>query len=115
MRAEAVDVNLGEHRKGDGIGIGAELFDLGRVAWFLASELVAGKSEYRKSARGECLMQRFEPAVLRREPTGARGVDDQENLALEPLQRNVLAGKRGGREIVDASHLFLLSPVRLCY
>src|SRR3978361_1414743 len=102
MCAEAVDVDLGEHQKTDGIGIGAELFNLRRVAGFLVSELVAGKSEHRKAAWGELLMQRLEAPVLRREPAGARGIHDQENLALEPLQGDVLTGKRGRRQIVDA-------------
>src|SRR4051812_1522095 len=110
MRAEAVDIDLGEHRKGNGIVTGAELLDLRRVAWLLASELVAGESEHRKAARRVFRMQCFEPPVLRREPAGARGVDDQQNLTLEPFQRNVLAGKRLGREIVDASHGVALEP-----
>src|ERR1700737_3139984 len=104
MRARAIDVDLGEHRKRDRIVAGAELLDLPGVTGFLASELVARKSEDRKAARAELPMQRFEPPVLRGEPASARGIDDQHNLTLEPLQRNVFAGKRLCREIVDASH-----------
>src|ERR1700682_1593467 len=104
MRACAVDVNLGEHRKRDRIIAGAKLLDLPGVARFLAPELVARKSENRKAAWVEFLMQCFEPPVLRGKAAGAGGVDDQQYLALVPLQRNVLAGKRRCREIVDASH-----------
>ena len=107
MRIAAVDVDLGEHRKGDGIVAGAELLDLRGVAGFLAAELVAGKSEHRKAARAEGLLQRLEALVLRGESAGARGVDDQQHLTLEPLQRNVLAGQRLCREIVNAGHRVL--------
>src|SRR4051794_1971300 len=104
MSAVAIDVDLGEHREGDGIISCAELLDLCGVAGFLVSKLVAWKSENRKTPRGKLLMQRFETCVLRRESTGARGVDDQQDLTLEPLQRDVLAAERLCREIVDASH-----------
>src|SRR5258708_15744638 len=104
MRACAIGVNLGKPWKRDGIMPGAELLDLPRVARLLASELVGRKSENRKAARGEFLMQRFEPPVLRGKAAGAGGVDDQQDLALVPLQRNVLAGKRRCHEIVNASH-----------
>src|SRR5207247_1080038 len=56
-------------------------------------------------------MQRLETSVLRREPASARGVDDQQNLTLEPLQRNVLAGKRLCLQIVNASHGVVLMLV----
>src|ERR1700735_4864848 len=49
-------------------------------------------------------MQRFKPLVLRGEPASAGGVDDQQNLTLEPLQRDVLAGQRLCREIMNAGH-----------
>jgi hypothetical protein len=68
MRVAAIDVDLGEHWKGDAKIAGAELLDLFGVAGFLVSELIARKSENRKAARGELLIQRFETFVLRREP-----------------------------------------------
>src|SRR3954454_23723676 len=87
MRLVAVDVDLGKHRKRDRIVARAELLDLRRVARLLAAELVAGKDEYREGARRKLPMHLFEALVLRGEAAGARGVDDQEHLALELLQR----------------------------
>src|SRR5665213_2318704 len=107
MGVVAVDIDLGKHREGDGVVAGAELLDLAGVAGLLAAELIAGKSQHRKAARGQRLMQRLEALVLRRKTTGARGVDDQQHLALEPVQGNRIAGERRRREIVNASHLFL--------
>src|ERR1700722_11356674 len=106
MGAIAIDVDLGEHRKGDGIIGGAELFDLPGIARLLAAELVARKSQHRKAARAERLMQRLETLILRGESAGAGGVDDQENLPLEFPERNVLTGQRLCREIINASHRF---------
>src|ERR1700731_4368313 len=111
MRVIAIDIDLGKHRKADGKIAGAELLDLRGVAGLLAAELVARKSENRKAARCEFLIQRLEPLVLRGKPARARGVDDQQDLTLEPLQRNILAGKRRCREIVNASHLVSFSLV----
>src|SRR5260370_36802396 len=107
MRVIAVDIDLGKHRKSDGVVAGAELFDLRGVAGLLAAELVARKSENRKAPQAKRLMQRLEALVLRRESASARGVDDQQDLTLEPLQRYVLAGKRLCRAIVIASHRVL--------
>src|SRR6266566_2437191 len=111
MRVAAIDVDLGKHRKGNGIIYCAELLDLPGVTGFLATELVAGKSENGEAARVKRLMQRLETSVLRREPASACGVDDQQNLTLEPLQRNVFAGKRLCLEIVNTSHGVLLKLV----
>src|SRR6188474_3611282 len=104
MRMAAVDVDLGEHRKRHVILGFAELSDLSGVARFLAAKLVAGKAEYRKTARRKFALQLLEAPVLRREPAGARGVDDQQHPTLEPLQRHLFAGKRLRREIVNAWH-----------
>src|SRR4051812_4946442 len=104
MRARAIDIDLGEHGKADGIVAGAKLLDLPGVAWLLTSKLVAGKPKHRKAARGKLRMQRLQAPILRRKSASARSVDDQENLALESLQRNVLAGKRSCRELVNAGH-----------
>jgi len=49
-------------------------------------------------------MQHLQAFILRSKSAGARGVDDQQHLTLEPLQGNVLAGKRRCREIVNAGH-----------
>src|ERR1700761_8291926 len=111
MRVAAVDVDLGKHRKGNAIIDGAELLDLARVAGFLASKLIARETQNRKAAGRELLMQRFQTLVLRRESTSARGIDDQQDLTLEPLQRNLVARQRLCREIMDARHRDSLSLV----
>src|SRR6202042_220092 len=92
MSVAAVDIDLGEHRKGNAIIDGAELLDLAGVTGFLASELVAWESQNRKAAWREFLVQCLETPVLRGEPASAGGVDDQQNLTLKSLQRDVLAG-----------------------
>src|SRR5437879_13887635 len=92
MRTAAVDVDLGEHRKRHVILALAERLDLFGVARLLPAELVAGKAEHGKAARRKFALQLLQALVLRREPTSARGVDDQEHLTLEPLQANLLAG-----------------------
>src|ERR1019366_1098222 len=110
MRVAAIDVDLVKQRKADGIVGGAELLNLRGVARFLAPELVARKSEHRKAPRSESFLQRLEALVLRGKSTGARGVDDQQNLTFEPLQRNILAGERFCREIVNAGHGISFCP-----
>src|SRR5437588_6306666 len=111
MRVGAISVDFGEQWRRVAVICSAELLDLLRVARFLVSELVAGKTENGQAARVKRLMQRLETSVLRREPASACGVDDQQNLTLEPLQRNVLTGKRLCLEIVNASHGVLLKLV----
>src|SRR5258708_34997033 len=113
MRAGTVDVDLGEHRKCHGIFGLAEWFDLLGVARLLRAELVAGKAEHRKAARPQLLLQRLQALVLRREPAGARGIDDQEHLPLEPPKRDVFACERLRRKIINAWHrvLFVGAPV----
>src|SRR5450432_2409591 len=63
MGVAAIDIDLGEHRKSDGIVAGAELLDLSGIARFLAPELVAGKSQNRKAAGAERLVQRLKAPV----------------------------------------------------
>src|SRR3954452_8047389 len=110
MSANAIDVDFGKHGKGNGIVAGAELLDLPGIARLLTAELIARKSQHRKAARRERLMQCLKAFILRRESAGARGVDAQQYLTLEPLQRHLLAGKRGRGEIVNASHVALSTP-----
>src|SRR4029079_19460291 len=102
MRLAAVDVDLCEHRKRHVVLAFAERLDRPGVARFLRAELVAGKTEHRKAARREVAMQLLQALVLRRESAGARGVDDQEHLTLIALERNLLAGQRLCREIINA-------------
>src|SRR5665213_2531024 len=104
MGALAIDVDLVEHWKADGIVAGAELADLFGVARFLAAELITGKSQHRKAARTQLLLQRLEAAILRGKAAGAGGVDDQEHLTLVAFQRHILAAERFCGEIIDAGH-----------
>src|SRR5215207_6644466 len=107
MRMAAVDIDLGEHRKCHVILALAEFFDLFGVARLLPAELVAGKAEHRKAARRKFTLQLLQALVLRREPAGARGVDDQEHQTFKPLQRNLFAGERTRRKIINAWHRVL--------
>src|SRR5581483_3036829 len=104
MDAKAVDLDLLEHRESHAVFAFAELGDLVRIARLLRAELVAGKTEHGKAARGEFAMQRFETLILRGEAAFARGVDDQQHLAGVLPQRHVFAGKRFGGEVVDVGH-----------
>src|SRR5581483_518876 len=101
MGIGAIDVDLLEHRKTDGVVALAKLLDFGGAAGFLAAELVAGKTEYRKASRAIGLLQRLETLILWGEAAGARGVDDQKDLTLKALQRDVLAFERPCPEVVD--------------
>src|ERR1700753_2501998 len=65
MRVVAIDVDLGKHRKADAVIGRAELLDLPGVAGLLLAELVAGKSQYRKAARGKLLVERLQAFILR--------------------------------------------------
>jgi hypothetical protein len=105
MGVVAVDVDLVEHRKTDGVVRRTELSDLGRTSGLLSSKLVAGKTEHRKAAGAEALLQRFEAFILRSESARARGIDDQEHVALKVLERGVLPRERCGDEIVNRSHV----------
>jgi hypothetical protein len=112
MRMAAVDIDLGEHRKCHVILALAEFFDLFGVARLLPAELVAGKAEHRKAARRQFALQLLQALVLRREPAGARGIDDQEHLTFKPLQRNLFTGERTRREIINAWHRVLSKLTR---
>src|SRR5947199_6120551 len=104
MRLGAVDVDLLEQREGDLVIGRAERLDLARLPRLLRAELVAGKAEHRKAARRQIAIEILQAAILRREAAFARGVDEQEHLALEAPQRDLLAGKRIGLEVVNRRH-----------
>src|SRR5581483_12024197 len=101
MGIGAIDVDLLEHRKTDCVIALAKLLDFGSAARLLPTELVAGKTEHRKPPRRIGLLQRLQTLILRGETAGARGVDDQKDLTLKALQRDVLAFERPGPEVVD--------------
>src|ERR1700733_11851110 len=60
MGVAAIDVDLGKHRKADAVIDAAELLDLRGIAGLLATELVARKSQHRKAAWRQRLLQRLE-------------------------------------------------------
>src|SRR4051794_29675470 len=66
VRAAAIDVDFAKHWKADRVIAGAERLDLRGIAGLLASELVAGKSEYCETARRKLAMQLLQSLVLRR-------------------------------------------------
>ena len=49
MRAVAVYLDLGKHRKGHLIILGAKLFDLRQCARFLFAKLITGESQHGKT------------------------------------------------------------------
>jgi len=100
----AVHVDFREHRKRDAEIHLAEFRDVGVRAGLLLAELIARKTEHRESSARILFVQRFEPSVLRREAALARGVDDQQHLALEVGQRAGFAVDRLRRKVVDRSH-----------
>src|ERR1700722_18042033 len=48
MRVRAVDLDLGEHREGHLVFLGAEILDFDLIARLLMAELVAGEAETAK-------------------------------------------------------------------
>ena len=98
--AVAVDLELAEHRERDVVLGRCELEDLCIGARFLGAELVAREAEH-----GDVVvvfMKRTQTCVLRREASSAGDVDDQTDLALELIERHLVAGDRGHLELVES-------------
>src|SRR5260370_538000 len=99
----------GDRSWGDAIGAGRSR-QLDEFPVSGRKNTMAGVHDFTaKSLAGEDIpLKRFEGQVLLIVNTAsACGVDDQQNLTLEPFQWNVLAGKRLCREIMNASHRIL--------
>jgi len=72
----AIHFDLREHRKGDGIVLGTEFHNSVFGPRFLATKLVAGKTEYREALGAPVLVKSFEALVLGCIATAACRVDD---------------------------------------
>ena len=72
----AIHFDLREHRKGDGIVLGTEFRNSVFGPRFLATKLVAGKTEYREAVGVPALVECFEALVLGRIATAARRVNN---------------------------------------
>src|SRR5262249_6040053 len=86
------------------VDLPAESLDVGGVSWFLAAELIAGKSEHGKALAREILVKLSETQILRSETAFAGGVDDQQHLGPKPIERNIFSGQASRSEIVDRGH-----------
>ncbi|MCY1542564.1 hypothetical protein D9M68_783190 [compost metagenome] len=105
MGLGAVDVDLAHHGKRDAEIALAEGGDLLVAAGVLLAELVAREAQHHQATRAVGLVQLLQATELRREAAGAGGVDDQQWLALELLQRNQLTVDRPGFKVVNAGHV----------
>jgi len=109
MRAIAVDLDLGGHRKTHRVVERAETADARFVLGFLVAELVARKSQHHQSGLAVVAPQLFQPGVLRGESAARGDVDDQQHVAGEIGQRQRVAVDVGGGEIEGGGHRVLLS------
>src|SRR5450755_4570257 len=113
MGVRAIDLDLGEHRERHVVFLGAEILDLGLVAWLLMAELVAREAEHGETAVTEAPMQRFETRILRREAAPARDIDDQQRLSSEIAERHRLAVDRLEGNVGGEGHAELQLTPRL--
>src|SRR5215472_11332566 len=100
-RLGAVDVDLAHHRERHAVVQLAERCDLVVRAGILGAELVARKADDDEAAVAVRFPKLLEAGELRREAALARGVDDEEHLALLRREARRLAGDRFGVEVVD--------------
>src|SRR5579862_75334 len=103
--AVAIDVDLREHRKRHVVVRLAERRDLLFVARFLSAELVAGKAEHFQALVAILAVEPLEALVLRRESAFARGVDDEQHLALVAVELDGSAFDVVDGEIVERRHV----------
>src|SRR5579871_2520044 len=84
----AIHFDLLEHRKGDAVVLRTERADVCRRARLLAAELVAREAKDREPLVLIRLVEILQPGILRRESALARGVDDQQHLAVIVRERH---------------------------
>jgi hypothetical protein len=94
-------LHLLEERESDLVTIRAERPDLTGVARLLAAELVARETQHRESARRELLVQLLETGVLRRVAALARGVHDEDDLAVPVAERDRIAFEAVDAEVAE--------------
>jgi hypothetical protein len=97
----AVDLDLVKERERDVVRAGREFEDLGIRSRLLTGELVAWKAEDAEALVLEVLMKRTQTCVLRGEASSAGDVDDQQHLAAVVAERDVVAGDRLHRQVVQ--------------
>jgi hypothetical protein len=95
----AVDLDLGEHREVDVELRRDELEDLLIGSGLLSSELVARKTEDLDLV--ELVMQRTQTCVLRGEASSAGDIDNEEHLATELVEVDLLARDARHLEVID--------------
>lgn len=100
----AVDANLGEHGKGDGVVGGAEGGDLGVGAGLLAGKVVGGEAEDDEAAVPVGLVQGFKLGVLRGEAAPGGHVHDEDDFAGVGGEGGCIAGEGGERDFVKGRH-----------
>jgi hypothetical protein len=98
-RTGTVDLDLGEHRERHAVLRCGELQDLRIGARLLSPELVAREAEHDEVV--VVVMERTQTCVLGGEASTAGDVDDEADLAPEPVERHRLSGDRGHLELVE--------------
>ena len=98
-RTIAVDLDLREHREVD-IELGRdELEDLSVGTWLLFGELITREAQDLEPV--ELVMERTQTCVLRGKASSARDIDDEEHLAAELVEVDLLAGDARHLEVID--------------
>ena len=104
VRRGTVDVYLCEQGKGHVVIELAEVLDFSSVTWLLMAELVTGKSEHGEPLCVILTIQCLEASILRRKPTLASDVDDEQHLAAILIEALPLAIDRCNLKIVKFAH-----------
>src|SRR5688572_18001535 len=112
MRIAAVHVDLREHRERDVEPRGAELPDLFFALRLLVSKLVAGEPKHDEAPILVFAIQLIQPFILRREPTSAGDVYDQQRLSAIPIQRGDFAVNGAQRDVVKIHHGLISTGAR---
>jgi len=104
----AVDVGLGELWEHGTVGELAELGDFFVCARSLLAELVAGEVEDFETLVVQAFVHGLEGFVLRGEAATAGSVDDEEHLALELSEADIVLLLVLDGEVVDGFHCFIV-------
>ena len=113
MRRRAIDINLAHHGETHTVIELAKLEDLVVVAGVLRAKLVARKAQHRQALAGIAFVEFLQAAELRREAAFTGCVDDQQNLAFELRQRDVLAIDLARHKIVNGGGAHQFTPAGL--
>ena len=102
VRLHTVHVDLCEQRESDAVVPGAELLDLCFAPRLLVPELITGETEHDQTLVPEFVVERLQSHVLRREPTLARNIDDEQCLAAVDVHLLWLAVDGDEVDVVEA-------------